>query len=190
MSIWQVIVVEGSARDLRAFIAGFVAERRLDPTSVVLGDEVGLERASLGERLHALLHGGHHAVLAPDEVANPLAHALGKCMPQVTLRIVERHSVTAAVFVYEAEAFARDVSTAIRAAVQRLPEGVLFAEHSEAEEEHVENKGHEMFTPVHHYAYRTRGKVVGPPAGVLAVRVRLAEIECVELEPLHLEPAA
>jgi hypothetical protein len=186
MSMWQVVVVEGSARDLRGFVAGFVAERRLDPESVVLGDDVGLERGSLGERLRALLHGGHHAVLAPQEVATPLEEAIARCDTGIVLRVVDRHPVTTATFAFAAEVFAREVSSAIRAALRDLPDGVRFAEHSEHEEAHAENKGVELYSPVHEYIYRVRGVVTGLPAGVTAGAWR---IEAVRLEALHLAPA-
>src|SRR6185503_8766528 len=73
MNEWQVIVIEGHERDVRAFVAGFLADRKADPTQVVFGDDVGLEPESLGARLRALLRGGHHAVLAPPEPASALA---------------------------------------------------------------------------------------------------------------------
>jgi hypothetical protein len=69
MGNWHVIAVEGPERELRAFVSGFLADRKADPSSVVLGDDVGLETGSPGDRMRALLHGGHHALLVPDALA-------------------------------------------------------------------------------------------------------------------------
>ena len=161
MADWYMIVIEGSERDLRAFVSGFLADRGADPARVAFVDDVGLERESLHERLRALLHGGHHALIVPDDLAT-------------------------ATFGFAAEVFARDVSTAIRTVVGALPAGVHATQHSEHEEEHAESKGVELYAPAHHYAYRVRGVLTGPVEGALNVRRRLADIEAVRLEPLRL----
>jgi hypothetical protein len=182
VSDWHVIVVEGSAHDLRVCVGAFVAERRPDPPTVVLGDDVGLERASLVERLRALVHGGHHAVLVAGDATAPLEAALGGA----GLRVVDRHPVARASFRFSADAFSRDVSTSIRGAFAPLPPGVHFEQHSEHEAEHREHKGVELYASVHEYTYRVEGTLAGPLPGVLEVRRRLAEIEMVEIAPLRL----
>jgi hypothetical protein len=186
MSNWHVIVVEGHERDLRGFVSGFLADRGADPTRVVFGDDVGLERESLHERLRALLRGGHHALLVPDDLAAALADAIERGGRTLGLRIADRHPVTTASFAFAAEVYARDVAAQIRAIVRALPAGVHFTQHSEHEEEHAESKGVELYAPTHHYAYRTNGVLAGPLGEVAAVRRRLADIEAVRLEPLHL----
>ena len=186
MSHWYTVVVEGPERDLRAFVSGFVANRGLDPATVVFGDDVGLERASLVERLRTLLGGGHHAVLAPGTVADALVEALELGGAALGLRVEDHHPVASASFRFAAEVFSRDVSSAIRAILKALPAGVRFEEHAESEDEsHTGAKGVELYTPVHHYAYRVKGKPVGPLGGILEVRRRLGEVEAVALEPLH-----
>ena len=91
MGNWHVIVVEGSERDLRAFVSGFLADRGADPTRVVFGDDVGLESESLHERLRALLRGGHHALIVPDDLATALGDALVRGGTALGLRIADRH---------------------------------------------------------------------------------------------------
>jgi hypothetical protein len=187
MSDWHVIAVEGREGDLRAFVSGFLADRQADPTRVVFGDDVGLEHESLHARLRALLKGGHHAVLAPDELAGPLVDAVARGGGNLGLRVVDRHPVASASFALAAEVFSRDVATDIRAALGNLPAGVHFTQHSEQEEEHrEEHRGVDLYAPVHRYAYRVRGTLVGPLAGILDVRRRLGDIEAVRLEPLQL----
>src|SRR5258706_13801628 len=187
MSHWYTVVIEGHERDLRAFVSGFVADRGLDPATVVFGDDVGLEHESLVERLRTLLRGGHHAVLASGDVADPLVEAVERGGGPVGLRIADHHPVASASFRFAAEVFSRDVSSAIRAILNALPAGVRFEEHSESEEaSQHEHKGVELYAPVHDYAYRVEGKAVGSLDGILDLRRRLAEIEAVALEPLAL----
>jgi hypothetical protein len=187
MSHWYTVVIEGHERDLRAFVSGFLAERGLDAAATaVFGDDVGLEHGSLVERLRTLLRGGHHAVLAPGTVADQLVEALELGGAPLGLRVADHHPVASASFRFAAEVFSRDVSSAIRTILRALPAGVRFEQHAESEDEHTEHKGVELYAPVHHYAYRVRGKPVGPLGGILEVRRRLGEIEAVVLEPLQL----
>ena len=182
MGNWHVIAVDGSERELRAFVSGFLADRSAAPSAVVLGDDVGLDHGSLGERMRALLHGGHRALLVPDDLATGLGDALAQRGPDVGLRVTERRPVSTASFDVHAEVYARDVSAQIRAALQGAP----MSHHSENEAAHAEDKGVELYTPVHSYTYRVRATVNGPLDDVLAVRRRLADIEAAQLEPLHL----
>ena len=186
MGNWHVVAVEGSNRELRAFVAGFLADRKADPSAIVLGDDVGLEKGSLGDRMRALLHGGHHAILVSDELAGPLQDSIAHAGSGVGLRIVDRHSVATGSFAFAAEVYSRDMSAEIRAIVKSLPPGVGCTQHGESEEEHADAKGLELYTPVHHYAYRTRGTLEGPVTGILEILGRLAMIEALQLEPLHL----
>jgi hypothetical protein len=186
MSDWHAIVVEGGEGEIRGFVAGFLADRQADPASVVLGDDVGLEHESLVERLRALVKGGHHALLVPHDLAAPLVEALWRVGGDVGLRVADRHPIAGAHFDCEAEVYARDVSSAIRAALAGLPDGVHFERHAEHEEAHDGHTGVELYAPVHDYTYRVKARVAGPLAGVLAVRRRLEAIEAVTLSSLHL----
>src|SRR5258706_6485174 len=98
MSHWYTVVIEGHERDLRAFVSGFVADRGLDPATVVFGDDVGLEHESLVERLRTLLRGGHHAVLAPGDVADPLVEAVERGGGPARVPATAHQSVTARSF--------------------------------------------------------------------------------------------
>ncbi len=186
MNEWHVIVVEGHARELRAFVSGFVTDRGLDPAIVVFGDDVGLEPESLVARLRTLVRGGHHAILLPADQADSLGESLGRGGAALGLRVTDRHPVARASFAFAAEAFSREVSAAVRAVCRTLPAGVHFEAHAESEEARAENAGVELYTPVHHYAYRVRATAAGPLGGILDVRRRLGEIEAVVVEPLRL----
>jgi hypothetical protein len=187
MSDWSAIVVEGAERELRAFVSGFVADRGLDPSSVVFGDDVGLAHDGLADRLRALLGGGRHVVLVPQDLSTPLVDALRRAGPEVGLDVLDCDPIHETSFRFSAEVFARDVATVIRQALAARVPDVRFAEHTEEEEAHDENKGVELYAPVHDYTYRVRGKVVGPLGGVLQLRRALGEIEAVTVDCLEVE---
>ena len=182
MGNWHVIVIDGPERELRAFVAGFLADRKADPSALVLGDDVGLEKGSLGDRMRALLHGGHHALLVPEVLATALGDALAQGGPAVGLRVAERRPVTQASFDMRAEVYSRDVSAQLRGALRGAP----MSQHSESEEAHDGAEGVELYAPAHAYTYRVQATVNGPVGDVLAVRGDLADIEAATLGPLHL----
>src|SRR5213083_1074275 len=169
MAEWHELVVEGTERTLRAFVAGFLAGR--------------------GERLRALFAAGsHHVFLAPAPLAVPLAQALGERGRELGLAVERRRLVESARFSFRAEAFSREVAAQIRGALlTALPAGVRVEQRSEKEESHPEAHGPEPFAPLHEYIYRVSGDIVGPLEGVLEVWQRARTLEFVEAGSLHLE---
>jgi len=183
MGNWHVIVVEGPERELRAFVSGFLTHRKADPSSVVVGDDVDLEKGSLGDRVRALLHDGHHALLVPDAFATALGDALVQGGAASGLRVAERRPVSRASFGMRAEVYSRDVAAQLRGALRGAP----MSQHTETETAHAGAQGVELYTPAHEYTYRVQATVNGPVGDVLAVRGDLADIEAATLDPLHLE---
>ena len=190
MSTWQAVVVEGQERDLRAFVAGFTGDRGVDPASVVLGDDVGLEVGSIGEWLLELVGQGHHVVLAPEALATALVDAIECTGQKVGLRVERSHDIETASFGVRVETFSREVSASVRAVLDALPAGVRMDERQEQEKSTGEPHGVELYAPLHEYTYRASGRVTGPVAGVLEVRHRLEEIEAASLESLHVDDVA
>src|SRR5215475_6786400 len=117
MSTWTAVVVDGRERDLRAFIAGFTGDRGVDPDSVVLGDDAGLEAGAIGEWLLELIGKGHHVVLAPAVLADAFAEAIEQRGDEVGLRVERCHPVEGVTFAFRVETFSRDVAAAVRAAL-------------------------------------------------------------------------
>src|SRR5262249_39509425 len=190
MSTWEAVVVEGQERDLRAFVAGVTGDRGVDPASIVLGDDVGLEVGSIGEWLLELIGQGHHVVLAPAALGAALVGAIQQTGEEVGLRVESVHRVQNAYFVVHVETFSREVSADVRAALDALPADVRLENRKEQEESTGEPHRIELYAPVHEYSYRMSGRVAGSLEGVLEVRRRLGEIEAVSLESLHVGDVA
>src|SRR5437016_1294953 len=133
MAEWHELVVEGTERTLRAFVAGFLAGRG-EHAGGVFGSDVALAAGSLGGR----------------------GRELG-------LAVERRRLVESARFSFRAEAFSREVAAQIRGALlTALPAGVRVEQRSEKEESHPEAHGPEPFAPLHEYIYRVSGDIVGP----------------------------
>jgi len=179
MAEWHELVIEGTERTLRAFVAGFLAGRGERSGGGVFGSDVALEPASLGERLRGLfMAGSHHVFLAPEATAVPLAQALGACGAELGLTPERRRRVESAKFSARAEAFSRDVAGRIRAALlDNLPAGVRAEQRSETEETHPEARGPEPFAPLHAYIYRVAVDIVGSCEGVLRVWERARTLD-------------
>jgi len=187
MAEWHELVVEGTERTLRAFVAGFLAGR---------GEHAGAfsaatsrsRRGRSASACGALRGGSHHVFLAPVPLAVPLAQALGERGRELGLAVERRRLVESARFSFRAEAFSREVAAQIRGALlTALPAGVRVEQRSEKEESHPEAHGPEPFAPLHEYIYRVSGDIVGPLEGVLEVWQRARTLEFVEAGSLHLE---
>ena len=163
MGDWHVIVVDGPEREIRAFVAGFLADRKAAPSAVAFGNDVGLD-------------GADHVLLASGDLAPALGDALAERGPALGLHVKKPRAVARASFAMHAEADSRDVSAQLRAALRGAP----MSQHAESEAEHAD-------ASVHAYAYRVRATVNGPVEDVLAVRRRLGAVEAAQIEPLRLE---
>ena len=190
MSTWQAVVVEGQERNLRAFVAGVTGDRGVDPASIVLSDDVGLEVGSIGEWLLELIGQGHHVVLAPAALGAALVDAIQQTGEEVGLRVESAHGIDSASFVVRIETFSREVSADVRTALNALPTGVRLEDRQEQEDSTGEPHRVELYAPVHEYSYRVSARIEGPIAGVLEVRRRLGEIEAASLESLHVGDVA
>src|SRR5262245_45726335 len=142
MNEWHAIVVQGTERGLRGFVAAFVADHGLAPGSVLLGDDVGLEPASLAERLRDLVGSrGHYVVLLRQDHATAFTEALQRGGAAAGLAAGDRHAVARAWFDYRAEVFARDVASTLVGALAGLPAGVAIENRVEREERHDDAQG-------------------------------------------------
>ncbi|HZP40459.1 MAG TPA: hypothetical protein VFD84_02990 [Candidatus Binatia bacterium] len=183
---WQELVIAGSKDAARAFVEGFLAGAQ---AGGFFGADVGLEPASLGERLRELLgEGSHHAFFAPAEVVASLADAIDVHGEALGLRAEHPRDVRGAHFAFRAEAFARDAAARIRDALfVALPAGVRVEDVSEAEETHPDARAADVYAPVHAYAYRTSGRIAGALPGVVDVRGRATGCDLIHVGALHVD---
>ena len=188
MSTWHEVVVHGRTAAVRAFAAGVAGGRGETGSPLIFGDDVGIEHASLGERLRELLTAGTHVVvLGPADAADAFVDALARDGAAAGLSLEHRRPLTGARFGFTLQAFSREQANAARAALlQSLPEGVKVDGLAQAEETHADVHGVELYAPLHAYTYRASGLIAGPVPGVLEVRRRAAAVDGVDLGKLAL----
>ena len=186
MADWHAIVVEGPDALLRAFTAGFLAGRGEVREAVLHGPDVGLEAGSLGERLHALLHGGRHEVLLVEaRLGAALASALGDQAGDLGIRVTDHTGIASASFAFSAETPAREAASRIKAALRHVPAGVALTD-DEREEIDPDAAGLELYAPVHAYIFRASGRITGTFDGVLMMQRQLRALDFVTVERLEL----
>jgi hypothetical protein len=189
MATWHELIVHGTANVTRAFVAGFVAGRGGDPTTIVLYDtDVGVEHHSFGERLRELLEtGATSVVFVPDALFRPLAEAFAQRGPALGLRVERSRAVRRASFRLEATVFARDLAARLRALLAPRDEGVRIERMSEREEDDPSARGVELYAPAHEYVYQVSADVAGELDAVVTLRNRASALDCVDVGPLQLE---
>lgn len=188
MSVWHELIIEGTDKVVRSFVAGFAVGRDL-PGVAVFGSDCGLDDTSFGERLKALFAGGsHHVLLAPAELAAPLTEAVIRHGSAVEVGLVRQRAVEALAFDIEIETFSRVLAEEIRRDLLAAPPaGVRIDGLKEHEETHPEAHGPELYSPMHEYIFRASGRFVGEPAGILFIRARAAARDFVTVGPMHIE---
>ena len=188
MSVWHELVVTGSEKALRGFIAGFEAAR--DSRDVaLLGKDIHFEGLPFKERLRELvLRGTPHVVIAPERTAAVLDSALRTRGGEAGLTVSAVRVITGASFSFSAQAFSPKVAQKIRdRLLEGLPEAVALEDLEQREEVDAKSAGAELYSPVHDFVYEARGRFVGPLPGVLEMHRRARNLEFVEPAELHLE---
>ena len=188
MSAWHELIIEGADKVVRAFVTGFTAGCGR-PGVVVFGSEYGLDDTSFGERLKALLAGGsHHVLLAPAELAKPLAEAMARHGGAVGVGLVRQRTVEALSFGVEIEVFSRELAEEIRRDLLAAPPaGVRIDGLTEHEENHPEAHGPELYSPMHEYIFRASGRFIGEPVEIMRIRARASARDFVTVGPMHIE---
>ncbi len=90
-------------------------------------------------------------------------------------------------FEFEFDTYSRDVASEIEKLLETLPPGLeLVALRSE---ETIDEKAHgtELYSPVHEYRFRARGKVAGDFEKLLAFHATLTANKFVEAEDITIE---
>ena len=190
MRAWHHLVIEGPADTARSFVAGVLADQGMNLTPL-WGDDLGLERHSLAERVKDLLRGEHHAeVFLPADVADAVVTALATGGAAVGLRVTERQLARAAQFTWEAETVSREAHRHIRTQlVEALPAGVASSQLQE--EEHVDPNaaGTALYTPSHAFEYRGSGHLEGSLPGIIERFAEARTMDFVKVSPLTLDLA-
>jgi hypothetical protein len=190
MSVWHEIVVTGSAKALRGFIAGFEAARDVRDV-VLLGEDLEVEGLPFAERLRALVGpGAPHLLIAPERSGHAIAAAIEARGAEAGLDLRSVRVIVSARFAFKAKAFAPEVAARIKTALfDSLPEGVALEGLEQEERRESEARGTELYSPVHDYTWTATGAFVGPLPGVLEMHRRARDEKFVEPQPLHLDAA-
>lgn len=188
MSDWLELIVTGGEKPLRAFVAGF-ASGGSGRDRVLFGRDAGVGGATVAARLRDLLAAGsHHQLLAPGEVAGPLATALAKAPEEIGLRLESRREVRGAAVEFAVEVYSEDLAGRVRSALcGSLPDGVALERFEESEHRDPAARGTELYAPEHAFTWRASGRLEGPLPGVLEMRRRAREIELVSIAPVELD---
>ena len=190
MTTWYEIIIIGSAKAARAFLAGFEAGSGSGRV-VIDASDAGIDTAhhpdSLIDRLRT---GAHAAFLAPAEVAGRLLAGLTDYGRGCDLEVGSVSEVTSARFDFSVEIFSETAAAEVRLAlVETPPDGVEVADYKERVQRDASARGAELYTPAHSYAFHASGRVHGNLPGVLEVHRRARNLAFVKAGEIRLETA-
>jgi hypothetical protein len=100
--------------------------------------------------------------------------------------VKDTKKLTGVWFAFDVETANRDVAADIRRALDDLPAGVRLADYDPRETIDPGSKGVEVYTPVHEYEFKGKGRVRGDIPGVLEMHKRLSDIEAFHVDRIEI----
>lgn len=170
---------------------GLVAGLRLgtgESVVAIAGLDDELEKPSLGERLRELID--HQDALSHLVISARFAALLrgqSERLAEAGLRLVAEQPVASAAFAFSLHVFTRTQAEPIRALLAALPAGARLEDYSEREQVDAGAAGVEVYSSVHDYELKGKGRVAGRVDAVIATRRLLAAQPLVDVERIELE---
>lgn len=126
------------------------------------------------ERLRHRLH-METGVITSERFAEELASAV-EASPVVELEVTQIRSIDRAEMGFEFKVYNRDEGPRVRSVVETdIPDDVQLEAYEVDEEVDEGAKGAELYSPVHDYVLRGRGRYVGSVGGIIRMAHRLAD---------------
>lgn len=173
------VLLNATGEVVRAFAAGFVLGRGLDPDALYVAEDRGVGGVPLAEKVARTLRIGTPATrfIATAEAKAALVAALrGRSSP---VGVLAARRIRGAKFTFEFEVFSAVYARRILELFARPPEGVVLRGYRPVESVDPESRGQELYTPAHDYACRGEGVATGPLAGILALHQACRDTELV-----------
>lgn len=181
MTAWYEVIIEGREEAIREILPGVASEG----DAPLWGEELDLHAATLPERLLELLGARtHHLLFVPASQIGALTRTL-QAKPEIRLERVRE--ILGGGFSFQAEVYSQDTAALIREALHALPPEVRLEDFADDEKVDPDAHGVELYTPVHEYTYRARGRFTGLPPGLFEVHRKLKALDFVHQDKLELE---
>lgn len=181
MSAWYEVIIEGKEEAIREILPGIAS----DGDAPVWGEDLDLHASTLTERLLELVGAQtHHLLFVPSSQIGALTRTL---QAKSDIRLERVREILGGGFSFQAEVYSPEMAERIRETLHALPPEVRLENFEDGEKVDPDAHGVELYTPVHEYTYRARGRFTGLPPGIFEVHRKLKALDFVHQDKLELE---
>jgi len=176
------LVIKGNGKLLRGFIRGYQIAKNIK-TGLILCNDYPINTHHLKHVL--TFRGGHVHLVCKARIRQNFLAAIEKAA-DLEFEILADNEIHEASFQFEFETFNKEVASGIKRVLRRLPAGLEFDSYTPEETLDPDAKGVEIYSPVHDYIFKGKGKIRGDLQKLCTFHTKLAGHEFFEVENILL----
>jgi len=180
---YHEIVVKGNGKLLKGFVRGYQVGRAIEGGLYYCADHP-IDTRHLKDLL--TLHGDHIHLICRARVRDGFVAAIEQAA-DLEFELVLDVVVAGTSFEFEFDTYSRDVASEIKKLLETLSTGLELVAYDPKETIDAKARGTELYSPVHEYRLRGRGKVAGDFEQLLSFHATLATNTFVEAGDISIE---
>jgi hypothetical protein len=179
---YHELVIKGNGKLLRGFIRGYQIAKNINK-GLLLCKNYPINTHHLKHIL--TFRGDHVHLVCKAQVRQGFLAAVEKAS-DLEFEVLADQEVYTASFEFEFETFNKEVASGIKRLLRRPPAGLELKDYTPEETTDPDAEGVEIYTPVHDYTFKGKGKVAGDVEKLCAFHTKFAEHEFFEVEDIRL----
>jgi len=177
------IVVKGNAKMLKGFVRGYEIGSSIKSGLYYCADHP-VDTRHLRDIL--TFHGDHIHLMCRTSVRQVFLAAI-KRAADLDLELVSDVRVAGTSFEFEFDTVSREVASEIKKLVRTLPAGLELVGYDPKETVDEKARGTELYSPVHEYRFRGKGRIAGDFERLLSFHETLAANKFIEAGDITIE---
>lgn len=177
------LIVHSNERDITAYLTGYFASSERVP--MVFAREAGFHLPQLLDLLKH--HGEVQHVIVEEKDEQRVEAALKAGAPRYDFEIKNKKSVKSVRFEFSFDTPSKKVADHLKGFLSNLPKELELYDYNPEEEVIPEKPSVEIYAPDHNYRFQGKGVISGDVFAVVDIRTKLAEIDFVNCEDIHID---
>lgn len=177
------IIVKGSAKLLKGFVRGYEIGRSIKGGLYYCADHP-IDTRHLRDIL--AFHGDHIHLMCRTSVRQVFLAAIEQAA-DLDLELVSDVRVAGTSFEFEFDTYSREVASEIKRLVKTLPAGLERVDYEPKETVDEKARGTELYSPVHEYRFRGKGRIAGDFEKLLSFHETLAANTFIDVGDIAIE---
>jgi hypothetical protein len=180
---YHEIIVRGNDKLLKGFVRGFQIGRSIKGGLWYCGDHP-IATAHLKEIL--TLRGDHIHLVCTGSVRHRFIAAVNQAA-DLGFETLSDRRIARTHFEFGFETFSRETASAIKKLLDELPPGLALRDYEPQETFDATARGVELYSPVHEYEFRGKGRITGDFESLLSFQKTLSANEFFETADIVIE---